>query len=109
MGIFDTTELRWVEQNGILYNDKFNKGKMYRFKGADGNRYFVFEFISTTDSDKFYVVNDEPFVDSDRDSAHKGYILSAKMFDKIKIEVFDVDPNKFDRNKHVDIAELSLQ
>jgi hypothetical protein len=109
MGIFDTTELRWVEKNGILYNDKFNKGKMYRFKGADGNRYFVFEFISTTDSDKFYVVNDEPFVDSDRESAHKGYILSAKMFDKIKIEVFDVDPNKFDRNKHVDIAELSLQ
>jgi hypothetical protein len=108
MGIFDTTKLKWVEKDGVSYVDKFEKGALKRFRGADGKRYFVFEFVSTLDSDKFYVVNDDPFVESDAESTHKGYIISQKMFDRLKTDIFDTDPNKFNKDKHVDIAEISL-
>ena len=108
MGIYDTIENSWVKKDGILYDDKFEKSKMYRYKDSDGKRYRVFEFISVIDGDKFYFVNDDPYVESDKDSTHKGYIVSQKMFNKLKSEVFDVDPRLFNKDKHADIAEMSL-
>jgi len=102
MGIFDTKKGKWfIGPDGIRYDARYEITNKLRKKDKNGKTYLIFELIASDNGDKFYIVNDEPFVS---DKTHHGYFYSLKAYNKFLIDFIDSEKPEPYKNPKTSLA-----
>jgi hypothetical protein len=97
MGIFDTKRGQWFQSNGIKYDSRYELSNRLRKKDKNGKTYLIFELTASDNGDKFYVVNDEPFVSG---KTHDGYFYSLNAYNKFITDFIESEkPEPFKNSK----------
>jgi hypothetical protein len=97
MGIFDTQKGQWFQSNGIKYDGRYELTNKLRKKDKNAKTYLIFELTASDNGDKFYIVNDEPFVS---EKTHHGYFYSLKAYNKFIMDFIDSEkPEPFKNSK----------
>jgi hypothetical protein len=102
MGIFDTKKGKWfIGPDGIRYDARYGITNKLRKKDKNGKTYLIFELIASDNGDKFYIVNDEPFVS---DKTHHGYFYSLKAYNKFLVDFIDSEKPEPYKNPKTSLA-----
>lgn len=101
MGIFDTKRGQWFQSNGIKYDARYELANRLRKKDKDGKTYLIFELMASDNGDKFYVVNDEPFVS---DKTHHGYFYSLNAYNKFITDFIESEKPEPFKNPKTSLA-----
>jgi hypothetical protein len=101
MGIFDTKRGQWFQANGVKYDARYELSNRLRKKDKNGKTYLIFELTASDNGDKFYIVNDEPFVS---DKTHHGYFYSLKAYNKFLVDFIDSEKPEPYKNPKTSLA-----
>ena len=101
MGIFDTKRGQWFQANGVKYDARYEISNKLRKKDKNSKTYLIFELTASDNGDKFYVVNDEPFVS---DKTHYGYFYSLNAYNKFLVDFIDSEKPEPYKNPRTSLA-----
>jgi hypothetical protein len=101
MGIFDTKRGQWFQANGVKYDARYELSNRLRKKDKNGKTYLIFELTASDNGDKFYIVNDEPFVS---DKTHHGYFYSLNAYNKFLVDFIDSEKPEPYKNPKTSLA-----
>jgi hypothetical protein len=101
MGIFDTQKGQWFQSNGIKYDGRYELTNKLRKKDKNAKTYLIFELTASDNGDKFYIVNDEPFVS---EKTHHGYFYSLKAYNKFIMDFIDSEKPEPFKNPKTSLA-----
>lgn len=101
MGIYDTEKGKWFQSGGIKYDARYQITNRIRKKDKNEKRYLIFEFTALENGDKFYIVNDEPYVS---DKTHHGYFYSVKAYNKFLIDFIESEKPEPYKNPKTSLA-----
>ena len=102
MGIFDTKKGKWfIGPDGIRYDARYEITNKLRKKDKNSKTYLIFELTASDNGNKFYLVNDEPFV---TDSTHRTYFYSLNAYNKFLADFIDSEKPEPYKNPKTSLA-----
>ena len=101
MGIFDTKRGQWFQSNGTKYDARYEITNKLRKKDKNSKTYIIFELTASDNGDKFYLVNDEPFV---MDKTHHAYFYSLNAYNKFLVDFIDSEKPEPYKNPKTSLA-----